>query len=135
MKGNANGTNKGKRRTKRNAMMDGVDGSEGAGNYSYHIENDMPLPGEAEHRKEQMRTLFYQTIVRRFREYNWFVQFLSLFIFCSIVVTVVLKIVDIVWYYLTVTCSWIFTNNPRLFACCQWFSFKSWFGSDNDHND
>lgn len=107
------------------------------GNYSYHINQDMPQPDEDiyKNRKEMIRTVFYQTIVRRFREFNWFVQFLSLFICCSIVVTIVLKIVDIVWYYLTVSCSWLFTNNPRLFACCKWFSFKGWFGSNNQHND
>merc|ERR1712156_1374691 len=73
------------------------------GNYSYHIANDMPLPGEANNRREQIRTMVYQTVVRRFRGYNWFIQFVSLFVFCSVVVTVVLQIVDLIRYWLSVT--------------------------------
>ena len=110
--------------------------SDRSSNYSYHIANDMPLPGEANNRKEQIRTMLYQTVVRRFREYNWFVQFLSLFIFCSVVVTVVLQIVDMTRYYLSVTFSWVFTNNPTLFECCKWFSFNTWFGTkETKHSD
>lgn len=106
------------------------------GNYSYHIANDMPLPGEANNRREQIRSMVYQTVIRRFRGQNWFIQFVSLFVFCSVVVTVVLQIVDLIRYWLSVTFSWVFTNNPTLFECCKWFSFNSWFGTkETKHSD